>query len=154
MPSVSFNSLSYGSHRWRFIQSLAFNTIFGPQMLKSAPWVPSTIKLKSNSLALHSRLFPLRHHGPHPGPGPHIPRPPTSQDCQDSPCLQCPPSLGPTFPPHTSVPVLEASQMLSPSELPQAFSSHPHSLPSPTSSGMRFCTPPIVSPTPPRPARL
>lgn len=150
---ASFSSLSYGSHRWSLIQSLNFNAI----LVAQASSTSSCLQCCSLQVTLHALG-----HGPHAKiqflsralrvllpvanmdpilPGSSSSHTTSSQHCQNSSCLQCPLSSGAACPLHASVWVLGASQMPPPSELPQSLSSRPHSLPSPSSSGMRVCIP-------------
>lgn len=102
----------------------------GLQMLKSA-LNPQYNQVKVQFLSLALPLY----HGRHPCLGPQLLIPPTTQQPPACSILS-----GLCLSSQTSVPVLEAPQVPSPSELPQPLSSHPVSLPS-SSPGMKFYTP-------------
>ena len=99
----------------------------GLQMLKSALNPPyNQVKVQ------------FLYHGRHPCLGPQLLIPPTTQLSGQPPA--CSILSGLCLSSQTSVPILKAPQVPSPSELPQPLSSHPVSLPS-SSPGMKFYTP-------------
>lgn len=143
---ASFNSPSCGSHGWSLIQTLTFDTIlgspglqchflqftlhavsFGPQVevqflglaLKVLPSVAPWTPLLPGSSFLHTTYYPA------------LPR-------------QLLPAVSPLFRLYLSSPCFSVGSGSLPdalsSELLQSLSSHPTSLPSLSSSDMRFCT--------------